>query len=160
MKWLAEPNLIIELIHFKITCLCIIWKKKHVRNSGAVERKGFNVHARSCTRKRQFTFCESFYGERCIVLIVVNNSFDFIWSTDASRRALFGIRFAFKRISRETIAPRHFACAPKEKISLSLQSLAFLILYYINKARTVEFERSFTVFGETEEDDGKRSFAD
>jgi len=66
---------------------------------------------------------------------------------------------AFKRISRETIAPRHFACAPKEKISLSLQSLAFLILYYINKARAVESERSFTVFGETEED-GKRSFAD
>jgi len=53
--------------------------------------------------------------------------------------------------SRDHCSPSLRAGAPKEKISLSLRCLAFLILYCINKAQAIESERSFTVSREVEE---------
>lgn len=77
----TEPNSITVLTYLKITCLHIIYKEKACSRFRRSRTKGVNAHARSCVRKRQFTF--RFYGgrrARTIVLIVVNNSFDFIWS--------------------------------------------------------------------------------
>lgn len=72
-----------------------------------------------------------------IVLIVVNNSFDFIWLADAFRRTLFGIRFAwrdaFKRISRETIALRHSALARQKRKSPFLVTVSCLPYTLLHK---------------------------
>lgn len=161
MTYGTELNSITVLIHFKITCLHI-YAYKEKKYARAVERKGLmhtRVHAHA---NGSSPFARAFAtdgGARTIVLMVVNNSFNFIWSTrpDALYLGLDPHGDAFKRISRETIAPRYSACAPKEKISLSLQSLAFLILYCINKARAAESKRSFTASGgERRGVDGKR----
>lgn len=126
--------------------------------------KGVNAHARTQATVRLLR--ELLRRARTIVLIVVNNSFDFIWPADALYLELDSHGDAFKRISRERplplVTPRAHQKRKSLSLSLSLQPLTFLILYCINKARAAESERSFT--GETGEvgrkNGGKRSFAD
>lgn len=137
------------LIHILYT------RKKHVRDSGAVERKGLmhtrvRAHANDGSPFARTFAARGAQGPLSLSSLIIHLIlFGRPTRPDALYLGLDPHGDAFKRISRETIAPRRSACAPKEKISLSLQSLAFLILYCINKARAAESERSFTVSEET-----------
>lgn len=87
-----------------------------------------------CTRRGLPLSREPLQRAKTIVLIVVNNSFDLV-----GRRVSDVLYLeldsrgsdAFKRISRETIAPRHSALArQKEKISLFLSRYGILPSLY------------------------------
>lgn len=99
----TEFNSITVLTYLKIICLHIIYKEKACLRFRRSRTKGVNAHARSCVRKRQFTF--RFYGGRRARTIVFISSLIIhlilFGRSDASQRTLFGIRFAWRCIQTD-----------------------------------------------------------
>lgn len=105
------------------------------------KRRGTFVKRRNSTSDN-LPFCDA----RAIILVIVNNSFDFIWSGSQCTFIRDQIRDAFKQISRETITIRKrkspFFSLFRYLVSISCLSY---VLYCINKARAIESERFFIV---------------